>query len=275
MSSRVPSPTIHPTACIHPGAQLGDGVSVGAFAIIEEGARVGAGCVVHPHAFVGGHVTMGEDNVIGHGAVIGGDPQDFSFRPELRSEVRIGRGNRIREYVTIHRGTTEGSATVVGNGCFLMVGAHLAHNVRLGNGVVLANNVLLGGHVQVDDRVFLGGGSVFHQHVRVGRLAMCQGNSAFSKDLPPYIVGAEVNVAFGLNVIGMRRAGLDATQRGEVKAAFDLLYRSGLNKSQAVAAAQGREWCEDARVFWGFVAASTKRGIAALAGTHSVAEEGM
>jgi UDP-N-acetylglucosamine acyltransferase len=275
MSSGVHSASIHPTACVHPGAQLGENVSVGAYAIIEDGARLGAGCVVHPHAFIGGHVTMAEDNVIGHGAVIGSDPQDFAFDPKVSSEVQIGRGNRIREHATIHRGTKEGSATVVGNGCFLMVGSHLAHNVRLGNGVVLANNVLLGGHVHVGDGVFLGGGSVFHQFVRVGRLAITQGNSAFSKDLPPYVVGAEVNVAFGLNVIGMRRAGLGTTQRRDVKAAFDLLYRSGLNKSQAVAAAQERDWSQDAREFWDFVSVPTKRGLAALVGIHSLEEDGV
>ena len=126
----------------------------------------------------------------------------------MQSEVRIGDGNRIREYCTIHRGTSHDSATVVGSHCFLMAGAHLAHNVRLGDRVILANNALLGGHVIVEDRVFIGGGCVFHQHIRVGRLAICQGASAFSKDVPPFTIAAERNGVAGLNVVGLRRAGL-------------------------------------------------------------------
>jgi UDP-N-acetylglucosamine acyltransferase len=273
MNAPVHSPAIHPTACIHPGAQLGENISVGAFAIVEEGARIGAGCIIHPHAFIGSHVTMGEQNVIGHGAVIGGDPQDVAFRSEVHSEVRIGHRNRIREYVTIHRGTAEGSTTSVGDDCFLMVGVHLAHNVHLGNGVIIANNSLLGGHVHVEDRVFIGGGSVFHQHIRVGKLAITQGNSGFSKNIPPFVVGYEINMAAGLNVVGLRRSGLDPGQRAQVKAAFDLLYRSGLNISQALAAAGEREWSDEARAFWDFVAASKKRGIIALVGSHKNEEE--
>ncbi len=246
---------------IHPEARLDAGVSVGPYAVIEGAARIGAGCVIQAHAIVGGHVTLGEGNVIGYGAVIGGDPQDLAFRSHIGSHVQIGNGNTIREYCTIHRGTAEGSATVVGNGCFLMAGAHLAHNVHLGDHVIIANNALLGGHVQIDDRVFIGGGCVFHQHIRVGGLAVCQGASAFSKDVPPFAMAAERNGVAGLNAVGLRRAGFSAAQRSEIKEAFALLYRRGLNVAQAMAAAGTRPWTEPGRAFWDFVAAAGKRGL--------------
>lgn len=255
---------LHPTAVIHPDAQLGTNVTVGAYAVIEGAAQIGDSCTIQAHAVIGAHVRMGRGNTIGYGAIVGGDPQDFAFRSETRSEVVIGDANRIREYVTIHRGTSEGSATVVGDRCFLMAGAHLAHNVRLGNEVVLANNALLGGHVIVEDRVFVGGGCVFHQHMRIGRLAMCQGLSGFGKDIPPYTIAGERNGVAGLNVVGLRRAGIDACERAEIKAAFALLYRSGLNVSQALAASTERKWGTAAQAFWDFVAGAKKRGLCDL-----------
>jgi UDP-N-acetylglucosamine acyltransferase len=260
---------IHPTAIIHPDAELGADVTVGPCAVIEGPARIGDRCVIQAHAIIAGHVVMGADNLIGYGAVIGGDPQDFAFKPAVRSEVRIGHGNKIREYATLHRGTTEGSATVVGDHCFLMAGAHLAHNVVLGDHAILANNALLGGYVEVGERVFIGGGCVFHQHIRVGRLAICQGASAFSKDIPPYVIAAERNGAAGLNVVGLRRAGFTAAQRAEIKEAFDLLYRSGLNVTQALAAAQERVWAEEGRAFWEFVAGAKKKGLCDLLAARS------
>ena len=259
---------LHPTAIIHRDAQLGAGVTVGPYAVIEGAARIGDGCVIQAHAVIGAHVVMGRDNLIGYGAIIGGDPQDFAFQPAVKSEVRIGDGNKIREYVTIHRGTAEGSATVVGSGCFLMAGAHLAHNVLLDDHVILANNALLAGHVQVGDRVFIGGGAVFHQHIRIGRLAICQGQSGFGKDIPPYTVAAGINGIAGLNIVGLRRAGLGADVRAEIKDAFTLLYRRGLNVSQALAAAAERAWGADARVFWDFVGGAKKKGLCDLLATR-------
>jgi UDP-N-acetylglucosamine acyltransferase len=178
--------------------------------------------------------------------------------------VQIGARNRIREYATLHRGTTPGTATVVGDDCFLMAGAHLGHNVRLGNRVVIANNALLGGHISVEDGVFIGGGCVFHQHIRVGRLVIAQGASAFSKDIPPYTLAAERNTVAGLNVVGLRRAGFSSEQRREIRAAFELLYRSGRNTAQALEAARERTWSPEASAFFEFVVGAKKRGICAL-----------
>lgn len=254
---------IHPTAIVHPKAELGREVTIGPHAIVEGAARIGDRCTIQAHAVIGENVEIGEDNLIGYGSIIGSEPQDLSFRPDTQSHVRIGHRNKIREYVTIHRGSVQDSATVVGDGCYLMTGAHLAHNVQIGNHAIIANNSLLGGYVQAGDRVFIGGGCVFHQYIRIGRLAICQGGSAFSKDVPPFVTAAERNSVAGLNAIGLRRAGFTAAQRAEIKAAFDLLFRSGLNVSQAIASAAEQVWGEEGREFWEFVSAAKKRGLVA------------
>jgi UDP-N-acetylglucosamine acyltransferase len=255
---------IHSTAIIDPKTHLGENVSVGPYAIIEGASEIGDHCIIQAHAILSGRVVLGRENFIGYGAVIGGYPQDLGFNPETKTAVRIGDRNRIREYCTIHRATKEGSATTVGDDCFLMAGAHLGHDVRVGNRVIIANNALLGGHVQIADQVFIGGGSAFHQHIRVGRLAIAQGKSGFSQDLPPYTVGVKVNMIAGLNVVGMRRAGFTSVQRREVKRAFGLFYQSGLNTRQALLAASEQEWGPEAQAFFEFVRDRGQRGICAL-----------
>src|SRR5262249_23948404 len=159
-------------------------------------------------------------------------PQDVSFLPERNTKVEIGNNNINREYCTIHRGSPDGTATKIGDNNFLMAGAHVGHNSVIGNNVIIANDCLLGGYVRVDDGAFLGGGSTFHHFMRIGRLVMVQGSSAFGKDLPPYVVAAERNSVFGLNAVGLRRARLRTTDRDEIKEAFKLVYLSGLNTSQ-------------------------------------------
>lgn len=217
-------------------------------------------------------MRLGAGTKVGRGALVGGDPQDLSFDPATESGVEIGEGNTIREYCTIHRGSKPGGVTRTGDRCFLMVGAHLGHDVALGDDVIVANNVLLAGHVRIGDRSFLGGGSVVHQHVRIGRGAMLQGGSAISKDVPPFCVAALLNVISGLNVVGLRRAGCDAAERAEIKAAFKLVYASGLNTTQALEQARELQWGEAAAHFLEFVAGAKKRGICAL--RRRRAEEG-
>jgi UDP-N-acetylglucosamine acyltransferase len=197
--------------------------------------------------------------------VIGSEPQDLSFSPTIPSRIEIGARNVVREHCTIHRGTAEGSATKIGDENFLMAGAHLGHNCEIGNKVIIANNCLLGGYVSVADGAFLGGGCVFHQFVRVGRLAITQGGSAFSKDIPPFLIAAERNYVFGLNTVGLRRAELSSAQRDEIKRAFKLLYLSGLNTRQALEKSKETEWTDLGREFFQFIAGSIgKRGICAL-----------
>ncbi|MGH8094419.1 MAG: acyl-ACP--UDP-N-acetylglucosamine O-acyltransferase [Chthoniobacterales bacterium] len=255
---------IHPTAIVDPRAQLGEEVVVGPYVYIEGEVEIGARTIVQSHAVLEGPIRLGSDNQIGHGAIIGGLPQDLGFKAGTQSGVEIGDRNVIRELATIHRGTTEHSATRVGHDNFFMAGAHLGHNCAIGNKVIIANNCLLGGYVTVDDGAFLGGGCVFHQFMRVGRLAITQGGSGFGKDIPPFVTAAGVNTVVSLNVVGLRRAGYGAEERAEVKAAFRLLYESGLNVSQALAQARERTWREPAQAFFDFVASAERRGICGL-----------
>ncbi len=258
------SAKVHPTAMVDPGAKIGADVEIGPFSIIGPQATIGEKTIVLSHVIIEGQVTIGSGNLIGHGAVIGPPPQDVSFSPQRKTKLEIGDNNIIREYCTIHRGTAEGSATKIGNKNFLMAGAHIGHNCEIGNNVIIANNCLLAGYVLVDDGAFLGGGSTFHQFMHIGRLVMVQGSSAFGKDLPPFVVAAERNSVFGLNVVGLRRAGFSTKDREDVKAAFKLIYLSRLNLGQALEKAATMNFAAPAREFLDFVANAKKRGICAL-----------
>jgi UDP-N-acetylglucosamine acyltransferase len=255
---------IHPTAIVDPDAKIGADVQIGPFSIVGSEVTIGDNTVVQSHVVIESEVAIGRGNFIGHGAIIGVPPQDVSFSPERKTKVEIGDHNIIREYCTIHRGSPDGSATKIGDTNFLMSGAHIGHNCLIGNNVVIANNCLLAGHVRVDDGAFLGGGSTFHQFMHIGRLVMVQGSSAFGKDLPPFVVAAERNSVFGLNIIGMRRAGFREKDRDEIKAAFKLVYLDGLNTSQALDKAATMSFGASAREFLDFVASSKKRGICPL-----------
>jgi len=250
---------IHPTAIVDPSARLAEDVEIGPHAIVGGEVTLGAGCVVQAHAVLESRVVMGSGNVIGHGAVIGAPPQDFAHRPEVSSGVRIGDNNRIREYVTIHRGTKEGTETTVGSGCFLMVGTHLGHNVSLADNVIVTNNCLLAGYVEVGEAAVLGGGSVFHQFMRIGRRAMIAGSSSFNKDIPPFVTANFRNLLVGINVIGLRRGGFSAAARMEIKRAFKLVYRSGLRVREALAEAEKSGWGPEAAEFFDFIR-NSKRG---------------
>lgn len=255
---------IHPTAIIDPDAKVGAGVEIGPFSIIGPHATIGDRTVVQSQVVIEGEAMIGHGNFIGHGAIIGVPPQDVSFSPDRRTKVEIGDDNIIREYCTIHRGSPDGTATKIGNKNFLMAGAHIGHNCVIGNNVIIANNCLLGGFVRVDDGAFLGGASTFHQFMHIGRLVMVQGSSAFGKDLPPFVIAAERNSVFGLNIVGLRRAGFSEKDRDEIKAVFKLIYLSGLNTSQALEKAETMTFGAPAREFLDFVATSKKRGICPL-----------
>jgi len=256
---------IHPTAIIGSGAKISSNVEIGPHSIIGGAVSIGDESIIGANVVIEGEVIVGRENRIAHGTVIGGEPQDLSFSPTTRSRIEIGAKNVIREHCTIHRGTVEGSATKIGDENFLMAAAHVGHNCEIGNNVIIANNCLLGGYVSVADGAFLGGGCVFHQFMRVGRLAITQGGSGFSKDIPPFLLAAEHNYVFGLNTVGLRRAGFSSGQREEIKRAFQLLYFSGLNTRQALEKSKETEWTDLGREFFRFIAdAIGKRGICAL-----------
>jgi UDP-N-acetylglucosamine acyltransferase len=255
---------IHPTAIVDPTAKIAADVTIGPYAVIDARVAIGARSAIASHVVIEADVTIGTDNMVDHAAIIGTAPQDLSFSADRKTFVQLGNENVIREHCTIHRGSAEGSVTKIGDKNFLMAGAHVGHNCEIGNNVIIANNCLLGGHVLIGDGAFLGGGCVFHQHIRVGRLAITQGASAFSKDVPPFVIGAEHNYVFGLNVIGLRRAGFSAKDRDEIKAAFKLIYASRLNIGDAIKKSSEMKLGDAAREFLDFVANAKKRGICPL-----------
>jgi len=253
------STLIHATAVIDPATDLGNEVKVGPYAIIEEGCVIGDYTEVRAHAVICRGSLIGPHNQIGYGAIIGAEPQDFGFKGG-RSRVEIGSGNRIREYVTIHRASKEEGATSIGNDNFIMGGVHLGHDAQVGNHVIMANNALLAGHVQVGDRVFLGGATVVHQHVRIGALAITRGGTRLGKDVPPYFMAVATNQVAGINRIGLRRAGFSQETRRAIQAAYELIYRSELNVAQALAELRGKFHGPEIAHLIEFIA-GTKRGI--------------
>jgi UDP-N-acetylglucosamine acyltransferase len=250
---------IHPTAIIHPGAKLDPTVHVGPYAIVDEGVEIGPECLIGPQVYLTGLTTIGAQNRFYAGCVIGEAPQDLKYAGQP-TRLRIGDHNVFREHVTVHRSNQAAEETIIGSNCFLMANSHVAHNCRLGDQVILANGVLLGGHVTVDDRAFLSGNCIVHQFVRVGTLALMQGGSAISKDLPPYTVARGDNAICGLNTVGLRRAGLSPVERLELKQLYRALFRAGQNLRAAVANAQGKFAGGPAKVMVDFLAAS-KRGV--------------
>jgi UDP-N-acetylglucosamine acyltransferase len=210
--------TIHPTAIVEPGAELGADCDIHAYAIVKRGAVLGDRVTVHSFA------------------VVGGDPQDLKFKPGTRSGVRIGSGTRIRECVTVNCSTAEGTHTVVGQNCLLMACCHVAHDCVVGHDVVIANGVLLAGHVHVGDRAILGGAAVLHQFIRVGEGAMVGGASRLTMDIPPYTMVTERDELVGLNLIGLRRRGMEPAAIEELKKAFQAVYRPGNPRANAAEA---------------------------------------
>ncbi|MFN2325224.1 MAG: acyl-ACP--UDP-N-acetylglucosamine O-acyltransferase [Gemmatimonadales bacterium] len=224
---------IHPTALVDPGAELGEGVRIGPFAIVGPAVQLGDEVEVGPRASVVRNTRLAAGVRVGEGSVIGGDPQDLKFAGE-ESWVEIGQGTVIREYSTVNRGTAASGVTRVGDGCFLMSYVHVAHDCHLGHGVIIANGTQLAGHVTLEDRVTVSGLCAIHQFVSVGTFAFLGGCSRVSQDIPPYVkaVGNPTEL-FGLNAIGLQRAGMPAEAITALKRAYRLFFNSDLNLGQA------------------------------------------
>jgi len=250
---------IHPTAIVHPGAQLDSSVEVGPYAVIDGEVSIGPDCRIGPYVYLTGQTTIGRGNRFYAGCVIGEAPQDVKYKDEP-ARLEIGAHNLFREGFTAHRSARAGEATVIGSHNFLMVNSHVAHNVRLGDHVVLANGALLAGHVEVADRAFISGNCLVHQFTRVGTLALMQGGAAISKDLPPFTIARGINRLGGLNTIGLRRAGFSPAERLELKQLYHLLLRRRGNFSAALADARQNFTSAPARTLLDF-AASSQRGL--------------
>jgi UDP-N-acetylglucosamine acyltransferase len=225
---------IHPSAVISPDVQLGEQVEVGPLAIIDGPVNIGAGTIIRPGAYLYGPLTMGQANVVYSGAVLGERPQHLKYNNEPTT-LEIGDRNIFREHVTVHRGTTLSMKTVIGNDNFFMVNSHVAHDCVVGNRCVLANGALIAGHCTLQDNVILSGNSAVHQFVRIGRLAMIAGCSATAKDIPPFVIQVGLDNIGGINIVGMKRAGIAREQINAVRAAFKMLFREGLVLPAAMA----------------------------------------
>ncbi len=232
--SRSVTTQIHPTAIVHPDAELGEGVEVGPFAIIHENVKIGDRTKVGPRVTIEGHTTLGVDNEIFTGAVIGSPTQDKKFDGGI-SYLRIGDRNKIREYVTMNPGTKDGTETVVGNDNLFMAYVHIAHDCIVHNQTVLANAATLAGHVIVEDRAIIGGLVGVHQFVRIGSLSITGGCSKVVQDIPPFMmVDGHPARAFGINSVGLDRAGFSAEDKSAIKKAFKIIFRSKLALKSAV-----------------------------------------
>ena len=255
-----PSARIAPTARVHPDARIGPGAVIGEFAVVEQDVVIGAHTRLEPYVFVKRWTTLGEANRISAGTVLGTDPLDKNFTGE-RSYLKIGDGNIIREHYTISRGTAPESETVIGDGNFIMTAGHIAHNCRIGDRTVIASCALVAGYVEVEDEAFISGGVVVHQYSKIGRLAMIAGNTRVNSDVPPFFMYAGYNIAAkGLNLVGLKRAGLTAAEIQSLKLAYKILYRSGLKLGQALERIETEIPTEHARHLVRFIR-SSERGI--------------
>jgi len=229
---------IHRTALIDPTAELGADVSVGPYCVIGPRVTVGERCSIAAHAVIERNTRVAEGVKIGYGTIIGNDPQDLKYKGE-ETWVEIGSGTIIREYCTINRGSTATGRTTVGARCFLMTYVHIAHDCVIGNDVIMANGVQMAGHVTVDDRAIISGLVPIHQFVRIGTYAFVGGASRVNQDVPPYTKAAGNPVhLYGLNSVGLQRAGFSPEVKLAVKRAYRLVFNSDLTVSQGIARAR-------------------------------------
>jgi len=228
---------IHPQAVVAPGAKLGDGIKIGAFVVLGEDVELGDGCVLHAHAAVQGPSKFGKNNVFHPFSVIGGDPQDYTYRGE-RTELVAGDDNVFREYVTVNRGTQKGGGrTTLGSDNFFLAYSHVGHDCQVGSHTLFVNGATLAGHVTVEDFVTVGAFCPVHQFCRLGRYAYIGEATVITQDVPPFskIVTERETKSFGINAIGLERKGFSPVRLRALKRAYRLLLRSKLNTSQAIA----------------------------------------
>lgn len=251
--------SIHKTAIVDKKAEIDPLADIGPGVIIEEGVRIDAGVKILANAYIFKGTEIGENTTVHSGAVIGNEPQDYSYKG-ASTRTKIGKNNIIRENVTIHRGTEEGTETVIGDNNFLMVQSHVGHNCVIDNDVVIANGALLAGHVEVEKGAFLSGNVVFHQFCRIGKYSMIGGFSGVNKDVPPFMVVRGPSVIRGVNLVGLRRAGFSRDVIREIKEAYKALFVSGLTAEEAVAKIKETSESEETKHLIRFIE-SSKRGI--------------
>ncbi len=252
---------IHPSAVVHPNAKIARGVEIGPYCIVGENVSIGTGTVLQAHVVVNGWTEIGEECQIFPFATIGAASQDRKYFGE-RAFTKIGNRTTLREYVSIQRATGEDEVTAVGDDCLLLAYVHIAHNCIVGNHVTMSNLAQLAGHVEVGDYATIGGMAGIHQFTRIGRYAMVGGASKLTKDVPPFFL-IEGNPAepYGLNSVGLRRAGFSVEERNEIKKFYKMLYTPKLNVSQAVEEMKADAATGPGREIIAFLEAPSQRGI--------------
>lgn len=252
---------IHPSAIVHPNAQIERGVEIGPYCLVGENVKIGTGTVLQAHVVLNGWTTLGQNCNVYPFATIGAASQDKKYVGE-RAFTTIGDRTVIREYVSIQRATGEEQVTSVGDDCLLLAYVHIAHNCIVGNGVTMSNLAQLAGHCEVGDHANIGGMAGLHQFTRVGRYAMVGGASKLTRDLPPFFL-VEGNPAqpHGLNSVGLRRAGFSLQERSEIKKFYKLLYSPALTMLQAVTEMKSGAVTQPGKEIVAFLEAESQRGV--------------
>ena len=251
------SGSVHPTAIIDPNVVIAEDVAIGPYAIVEAGVSIASGCRLAAHAVVRKNTVLEKNVSVDSFAVIGGPPQDLVFSDETTSSVQIGKGTVIREGVTINPSTDENGVTRVGEGCYLMANAHVAHDCQIGDRVILANNAMLAGHVHVGDGSFLGGGCGIHQYVNIGKLVMVAGNASITLDVPSYVMVAERSVVTGLNLVGLKRA-LGREAISELRDCYKAVYMKAGAPAKLASVLEGNT--DEAKEFLSCFESSRRKG---------------
>lgn len=253
---------IHPTAIVHPGAVIGEGAEIGPYCVVGENVKIGKRTKLLAHVVVNGYTTIGCDSAVHPFCSIGAPSQDRKVQLGEISYTTIGDRTVIREYVSVHRATGDGETTSIGDDTLLLAYGHVAHNCRVGNHVTMSSTAQIAGHVVLEDHVTVGGQTGVHQFVRVGSYSMVGGMSRITRDVPPYLlVEGSPAEPYGLNSIGLRRAGFAPEVLTELKEAYRLLYRAGLNVSQAIEAIRESVATDEGRRFLAFIETESERGI--------------
>jgi UDP-N-acetylglucosamine acyltransferase len=247
-------------AVISKNTNIVNDVEIGPYAIIEDDVRLDSGVKIWPHAHICSGTEIGQGTQVHMGAVVGHLPQDLTFDQNKKTQTKIGKRTVIREYATIHRSTKEGSATVVGDDCYLMAVSHVGHDCHIGNHVILANGALLAGHVHVGDNSFISGNVAVHQFCRIGTYVIVGGFSGINMDVPPYMLVRGPSVVRGVNLVGLRRGKFSRDTIRSITEAFKLLYKSDMNTTQAVDEIKKLPPCKELEHLVEFIQGS-KRGI--------------
>ena len=246
---------IHATATVDRAAKLAEGVEIGAYSVVEADVEIGAGTVIRPHVMIRRYTTLGQENFVDSFVALGGDPQDLKFDPATVSYLRIGHNNTFREGVTISRATGQGAATSVGSNTYWMANSHAGHDCTINDDAILTNGTLVAGHCTIGRSVIFSGNCMIHQFCWIGESAMIQGGTGIGMHVPPYVVCAGVNNVTSLNAVGLRRRpDISPGDRRQIKEAFQITYRSGMNTTQALEEMDSqKDWGEAAGRFREFI----------------------